>query len=79
MAEITLEKAVRTLNVKLTNRAEIAKHWGYPPIRFTFEYIYVGCNSRGFVNWKTAKLYYASELITRNNVKIIADDSPART
>lgn len=36
------------------------------------EAYYIECNTSGQINWQTARVYTSSELVGRNNVKIIS-------
>jgi hypothetical protein len=69
------------LNVKLITRQELIKKWGFAPAYRPLEffndnpigalYCYIRCNKNGKINWDKAPIYTITELIERNNVKII--------
>ena len=61
-------KTMRTLNVKQTNNIEISENWKTPVnLKGT---LYVRCNSKGKVNWDKTIVFFASELVGRNNVVV---------
>jgi hypothetical protein len=58
----------RTLNVKVTNIAEMTEKWGFlppTPFRDILMPIYVRCNCRGEVNWEKTYLYCHMDLVGR--------------
>lgn len=66
----------RKLNVKATNKEELAKMWrtvlndsncSFP------DKIYITCNRKGEVNWEKAGIYYIDDLIKRGNYAIHYD------
>lgn len=62
---------MKRLNVKVTSIAELTEKWGFNPGLFLKGDLYIRCNSKGDVNWKNAPVYRSTELIERNNVKIL--------
>lgn len=66
---------MRTLYVKRTNYIEIKKNWGRNgcwPFNNPWEHYYIRCNKKGVVNWlANLPVFTASELIEKNNVKIV--------
>lgn len=62
---------MRTLYVKYTTAKTLLDN-GWPPVPYSIlDPYYVKCRKDGYVNWDISLLYKASELIERNNVKIV--------
>lgn len=60
----------RILYVKRTNAVQLRQN-GWPIISFSIcDPYYIKCRKDGVVNW-SGSVYKASELIERNNVKIV--------
>ncbi len=64
---------MRTLYVKFTTLKSLKDNgWPTEIIRFSIcDPYYIQCRKDGTVNYNKAGLYRASELIERNNVKIV--------
>jgi hypothetical protein len=60
---------MKVLNVKITDRTEVAGNWGNLPI-FKTKMLFIQCNSEGVVKWHSASLYTLEEVLKRGNVII---------
>lgn len=64
----------KRLNIKKTTPKElVANGWFIETIPFIWRFtpIYIRCNAKGKVNWDVAPVYPYTELIERDNVKVI--------
>jgi hypothetical protein len=72
---------IKTLNVRKTSREELNSHFpmkgGIPFGKLDiFEPLYIRCRADGSVNWDSNWSFYtATELIEKNNVKILKKSS----
>ena len=61
----------RKLNVKETSFAEVSNNWGFnPPIAWRKKRLYIRCNSKGIVNWDSAPVWFADDLVDRGNYEV---------
>lgn len=68
--KISQGRKPRTLYVKKVTIRDLSDH-GWPSIYSGFDKLFMGCNVKGIIPWKSGLLYTVEELIARNNVVII--------
>lgn len=61
---------MRILYLTKTDREELAKKWGFSVQNLKGD-LYVQCTKNKEVNWDKALVYSASELVGKENVKVI--------
>lgn len=62
---------IRRLNVIETSVEEIMNKWNEPLAwKYASHKLFIRCRGDGTINWNRAKLYTATELIERDNVRI---------
>ena len=62
---------MRKLNLKKTTLGELKEKWGFKPLGYSQQKLFIRCNAKGDINCEVAPVYRAEELVGRDNVKVL--------